>query len=44
MQFFIVIGIILFMALFFMMSLPLRDELDRVEPDPKHKNETTFNC
>lgn len=34
MQFFIAVGVIVFMALFFAMSLPLRDELKRVEPDP----------
>ncbi len=37
MQFFIALGIILFMALFFMMSLPLHDELNRVEPDHKQQ-------
>jgi|GEM_PF-2754229 len=39
MQFFIAVGVILFMGLFFMMSLPLHDELKRVELDNHHKKQ-----
>lgn len=36
MEFFIAVGVLLFMALFFVMSLPLDDALEQVEPDKVH--------
>ncbi len=39
MQFFIAIGIIIFAALFFLMSLPIYDDGSRVESDAKSKRQ-----
>lgn len=41
MQFFIVVAIVLYAALFFMMSLPITDDSHRVEPDTQTR-ETIF--
>jgi len=38
MQFFIVLGVIIFAALFFLMSLPIYDDGSQVEPDTKTKH------
>lgn len=39
MQFFIAIGVMLFIGLFFMMSLPIRDEWQQMEHDIKPKTQ-----
>ena len=38
MEIFIAIGIIIFAALFLLMSLPIYDEWNRVEPDTKTRD------